>query len=60
MTKTPVSPDLIALSHRLADAAGEVIRRYFRLDFHIDNKSDGIHGEEFGSDADKAGYLLGA
>lgn len=83
MTKTPLDPALIALSHRLADAAGEVIRRYFRQEFHIDSKTDdspvtiadkeaekairailekerpgdGIHGEEFGSDEGKTGYL---
>ncbi len=40
MTKPAVQPELIALSHRLADAAGAVVRRYFRTDFHIDGKAD--------------------
>ena len=40
MTKPAVPDDLIALSHRLADAAGDVVRRYFRTDFHIDGKAD--------------------
>lgn len=35
-----VSPDLVALSHRLADAAREVISGHFRTDFHIDGKED--------------------
>lgn len=78
-----VSTDLIALAHRLADASGEVIRKYFRSDFHIEGKADhspvtiadreaeeairailkqerpgdGIHGEEFGSEAGSTGYL---
>lgn len=78
-----VSEDLIALAHRLADASGEVIRKYFRTGFHIEGKQDqspvtiadkeaeqvirailakerpgdGIHGEEFGSDAGTTGYM---
>lgn len=80
---TNVSEDLITLAHRLADASGEVIRKYFRTGFHIEGKQDqspvtiadkeaeqvirailakerpgdGIHGEEFGSDAGTTGYL---
>lgn len=78
-----VSEDLVALAHRLADASGKVIRKYFRSDFHIEGKQgqspvtiadkeaekaireilsrerpdDGIHGEEFGSEKGKSGYL---
>jgi len=40
MTKPPVSDDLIALAHYLADAAGDVVRQYFRTGFHIDGKAD--------------------
>lgn len=36
----PVGPELLALAHRLADAAGEVVRRYFRQPFAIDTKSN--------------------
>ena len=39
-TVPPVPQELIALAHRLADAAGAIIRRYFRTDFHIDGKAD--------------------
>ncbi|HYD19305.1 MAG TPA: histidinol-phosphatase [Patescibacteria group bacterium] len=35
-----VSADLIALAHRLADASGEIIRKYFRTGFHIEGKQD--------------------
>lgn len=37
---TAITPDIIALSHRLADAAGDVVRQYFRTGFDIDVKSD--------------------
>ena len=33
-------PELVAFAHRLADASGEVIRRYFRRPFDIDYKRD--------------------
>lgn len=33
-------PDLIALAHRLADASGAVVRRYFRTPFDIVEKAD--------------------
>ncbi len=38
--KQPVSEDLVVLAHRLAEASGEIIRRYFRADFHIEVKGD--------------------
>lgn len=40
MTKSMVTDDIIALSHRLADAAADVVKRHFRTGFHIDAKSD--------------------
>lgn len=78
-----VSPDLVALAHRLADESGKVISGYFRSGFHIEGKEDqspvtiadkeaektirailekerpgdGVHGEEFGSDPGKTGYM---
>jgi histidinol phosphatase-like enzyme (inositol monophosphatase family) len=78
-----VPSELVSLAHRLADASGAVISRYFRTDFHIESKQDaspvtladreaeqairailaaerpedGIHGEEFGSDAGASDYL---
>ncbi len=33
-------PELVAFAHRLADASGELIRRYFRRPFDIDYKGD--------------------
>jgi len=36
----PVHPSDIALAHALADAAGGVIRRYFRADFGLETKDD--------------------
>lgn len=35
------SDDLVALAHRLADRAGEVIRPYFRAGIEADDKADG-------------------
>lgn len=78
-----VSPELVALAHRLADESAKVITKYFRSAFHIEDKQDqspvtiadkeaeqairailgkerpqdGIHGEEFGSDRGKSGYV---
>lgn len=40
MDKQPLDPAFLVLAQRLADAAGDVIRRYFRTDFHIDGKAD--------------------
>ncbi len=40
MTKQPVSPELVALLHRLADASGAVVSKYFRTAFHIEGKED--------------------
>jgi inositol-phosphate phosphatase / L-galactose 1-phosphate phosphatase / histidinol-phosphatase len=34
------SPELITLAHRLADAAGEVARRYYRMPVAVDAKAD--------------------
>ncbi|KQN19315.1 histidinol phosphate phosphatase [Sphingomonas sp. Leaf33] len=36
----PVSPSDLALAHALADAAGGVIRRYFRADYGLETKAD--------------------
>jgi inositol-phosphate phosphatase/L-galactose 1-phosphate phosphatase/histidinol-phosphatase len=33
-------PDLIAFAERMADASGEVLRRYFRKDLRFDDKAD--------------------
>ncbi len=40
MTDFQISSDLIALAHQLADAAGAVVRRYFRTSFQVDGKAD--------------------
>ncbi len=40
MTASPVTDDLIAFAHRLADAARPVVRRYFRTPFAVDTKSN--------------------
>ncbi|MBF0094552.1 MAG: histidinol-phosphatase [Alphaproteobacteria bacterium] len=37
---TPVTADHVALAHRLADASGAIIRRYFRTHVAVDDKSD--------------------
>ena len=39
-----VSPDMIAFAHKLADAAGEVIRPYFRQRLDVSDKRPIIHG----------------
>lgn len=36
----PVSPDLVALAHQLADAARPIAARYFRTGITVDDKSD--------------------
>jgi histidinol phosphatase-like enzyme (inositol monophosphatase family) len=41
MQATPPSDDLVALAHRLADRAGEVIRPWFRAGLEADDKADG-------------------
>jgi inositol-phosphate phosphatase/L-galactose 1-phosphate phosphatase/histidinol-phosphatase len=38
--QAPVAPEHIALAHALADAAGEIARRYFRTALAIDDKPD--------------------
>ncbi|HYC03931.1 MAG TPA: histidinol-phosphatase [Azospirillaceae bacterium] len=40
MRSPPVTDDLIAFAHRLADAARPVVRRYFRTPFAVDTKSN--------------------
>ena len=40
-----VTPDLIALAHQLADAAGEVIRPYFRQRLDVSDKRPIVHGQ---------------
>jgi len=37
---SPVDPAFVALAQRLADAGGEVIRRYFRTAVSVDDKAD--------------------
>ncbi|MGB0748632.1 MAG: histidinol-phosphatase [Magnetospiraceae bacterium] len=39
-SQVPVSPDLIALAHRLADAARPIARQYFRKGVDVLDKSD--------------------
>lgn len=41
----PVSPETIAFAHRLADAAGEIIRPYFRQRLDVTDKRPIIHGQ---------------
>jgi inositol-phosphate phosphatase / L-galactose 1-phosphate phosphatase / histidinol-phosphatase len=40
MTRTGTYEEDLALAHRLADAAGEAIRPYFRSEFSVDRKGD--------------------
>jgi len=40
-----VSPETLAFAHRLADAAGEVIRPYFRQRLDVTDKRPIIHGQ---------------
>ena len=41
----PVSPETIAFAHKLADAAGEIIRPYFRHRLDVTDKRPFIHGQ---------------
>lgn len=40
MPLTTCPAELLSLAHRLADASGEVIRRYFRAPFTVEGKAD--------------------
>jgi len=40
LTKHAVPPELIALAHKLADAARPIVRHYFRTPIEIDDKED--------------------
>jgi len=40
MFPTKCLPEFIALAHRLAEASGEVIRRYFRASINVEGKGD--------------------
>jgi myo-inositol-1(or 4)-monophosphatase len=44
-TIMPVSPETIAFAHQLADAAGEVIRPYFRQRIDVANKPMMVNGQ---------------
>ena len=41
----PVSPETIAFAHKLADAAGEIIRPYFRQRLDVTDKRPIVHGQ---------------